>query len=569
MKKYLIVGLGLCAGLSMAKAQSQYEVVVKSAFSPVIQDAQKKMDLPARIVDTTVNRQPVEYSLNVRPLRTDFTPEAITPPRVGKDQIERLYQHSLKAGVGYLQPLLDYSFSTLRSTKQAFGLRVFSHASFDQVKDCAPSNYMENAFSMHAQQYRSNFILSEEAGYSFDRFHCYGYAADSLKKALDWEQKADDIARHYHRAYAAMQAYTPTMGKSTKLNRSYSGRYDFLYDNFHSYEHALTAGMTFDKRVMLSSVDMFRLGGTLSMEYAHNYWDTTKAKFDTWVFHIQPKASFSDEHWALNVGVNFGIGLENSEPSVGIFPSVTALFDIVPGILSFYGGAEGDICSDSYQGVSRENPFLAPVLNLGLDQVYRFYAGTKTNLSRDLSFGAKFGLDRHSAMAYFMPDTAPAALIDTTALRLYNTFGIAHAAATSTCAHIDASYRFRECWKLSLDFDYFSYNTEDTVTLFYKPHYQLGFSSDYTFKQKISLGLSLCWKGDMKAPLFAADGSVDSYELPDWVDLSLSAEYIWSKRLRFFLDLNNILGRRNLMYAGYYTERFNCLLGAKYIFGGE
>lgn len=569
MKKYLMVGLGLCAGLSLAKAQSQYEVVVKSAFSPVIQDAQKKMDMPARIVDTVGSRQKVDYSLDVRPLRTDFTPEAIAPPRVGKDPVERLYQHSLKAGAGYLQPLLDYHFNTLRSTRQSFGLRVFSHASFDQVKDCAPSDYMENAFALHAQQFRSNFVLAEQAGYSFDRFHCYGYAADSLKKATDWSQQADDIARHYHRAYAAMQAYTPSLGKSTRLNRSYSGRYDFLYDNFHSYEHNFTAGVTLDKRVMLSSLDMFRLGGTFRMEYAHDYWDTTKAKFDTWVFHAQPKATLADEHWSLNLGVNVGFGIENGETSVGIFPAVTALFDIVPGILSFYGGAEGDIYSDSYLGISKENPFLAPALALGLDQVYHFYVGTKTNLSRDLSFGAKVALDRHSALAYFLPDTTPIALIDTTALRLYNTFGIAHAAATVSNAHIDASYRFRESLKVSLDFDYFSYNTADTVTLYYKPHYQLGFSTDYTFRQKIGVGLSLCWKGDMKAPRFAADGSMESYELPDWVDLSLNMEYIWSKRLRFFLDLNNILGRSNLMYAGYYTERFNCLLGAKYIFGGE
>ena len=220
-----------CIAASTLYAQSQYEVVVRSAFSPVIQDAQQKMNFPAKINDTVQARQEVEYDLLIRPLQPVFKPETITAPKVGKDRIERLYRHYLKTGFGYLQPLLEYDFSTLRSKTQAYGIHLFSHSSFDQVKYSAPSSFSNNSLGWFGKQFGSHFIFNEQLNYDFDLYHCYGYPADSLEKLYQWHQQAKDIARYYQHANAAFTAYT-NYGKSLKLKQLYAGSYDFLYDNF-------------------------------------------------------------------------------------------------------------------------------------------------------------------------------------------------------------------------------------------------------------------------------------------------------------------------------------------------
>ena len=555
--------------LAFLYGQTQYDVLVKSAFSPVIQDAQKKITFPARIVDTATARPQLDYPISVRPLSTHFTPEPIKAPRVGKDAIPRLYQHYVKAGAGYLQPLLEYNFNTLRSTRHSLGLHLYTHTSWNPIKDCAPAGYSENSFDLFSQQYRSKFHFREDAGYSFDRYHCYGYQADSIEKLFGWSQDAQDIVRSYHRAHASVQAFTPSTKNSMKLNRRYMADYGFLMDNFHSMEHMAFAGARLDKRLMVSRLDMFRLAGDLSVNYIHNDWDTNKGKSDTWIFRAAPGVELEQGIWNVRAALAVSAALENSEATVDLFPDVHVQFNIVPEILSVFAAAEGGLYRDAFQLVSKENPFLAPMLDLGVDRQYKFHIGTRTNLSNSLIFGARVGTERHSAMAFYMPDTTPAAFADTIPIHLYNTFGISHAAASVNHVHLDVTYLYRESLRIGLNADYNTYLTDDTVTLYYKPQYVVSMSASYLWKNKILVGTDWVWKGGLFAPEFAADGSCSKVSLPEWFDWSLNAEYIWSRRFRIFAELNNIIGRRNQMYANYYTERFNCLFGVKYIFGGE
>ena len=331
----------------------------------------------------------------------------------------------------------------------------------------------------------------------------------------------------------------------------------------------MTAGIGLDKRRMVSQVDVFRWVGDLSMEYDHNFWDTTRGQFDTWIFRLAPKIRMEDGLWKLTAGVALSAGLENGEAKVAIFPDVYATLDIVPEILSVYAGADGGMKRDAFQSISNENPFLAPVLDLRTDHLYRLFLGTKTNLSNSLTFGARIGMELHSGMPFYLPDTSNVVKVDTMQYRLYNTFGVAHAKASQTNVHLDVCYHYQEALRLSAGLDYFSYSTDDTVVLFYKPQYAISFMADYLWKGKIRAGMSWVWKGGMVAPEPMPDGSWSKVSLPDWFDWSLNMEYIWSRRFRFFGECNNLLGRRNQRYANYFTERFNCLFGVKYIFGGE
>ncbi|MBO4403505.1 MAG: hypothetical protein J5792_07530 [Bacteroidales bacterium] len=556
-----------CMASSLLYAQSQYEVVVKSAFSPVIQDAQKKINFPAKITDTVQSRQTVDYDVRVRPLQPHFTPEPIVAPKVGKDQIDRLYHHYLKAGVGYLQPFLEYDFSTLRSKSRAFGLHLLSHSSFDQVRYSGPSSFTNNHLNFYGQQFAQNFIFEEQLGYGFDLYHCYGYPADSLEAAYNWTQTAQQIARYYHQASAGMKAYT-RYGKSLKLNQMYTGNYDFLYDNYHSFEHRARASALLDKRLMTSRIDYFKLGGQLNAEYLHDKWDTSGVLEDIWQFGINPHAQITEGLWQIRMGLQFSTALQNGDFHWGLFPDVRISYDIVPNVLSFYTGAVGEIRYLSYAELSRENPFLAPQLEQDFDHIYHFYVATKTNLSHALSFGARVSVTNYSAMPYFLPDTTPVKMNDTLSLALKNTFLINQARVLSTDIHIDLSYRYKEVLQCALNFDYNSYSTADTVTIYYKPHYIFSLDMNYSLKRKISVGTQFVLKADAYYPEFVA-GGVDKEPLATWFDWSVKMEYKWSRRLRFFADLNNLIGRSNQMYDFYYSERFNCLFGVKYIFGGE
>ncbi len=564
-KKIAICVCVLTAGT--AWGQSQYEVIVNSAFSPVIRDAQKKMNFPAKIVDTVQFRPDMDYQLQIRPYQTTYQPEIITAPKVGKDQIERLYQHYLKVGLGYFQPLLEYDFGTLRSKKSAYGVHLRSHSSFDNVKTCGPSNFSNNELGLYGQQFKNHFVFSEQLHYRFDDYHCYGYLADSLEKTYGWTLDAKDIARYYHRAGASVKAYTNN-DYSMRLHQLYFADYDFLYDNFGSFEHRSRFGTRLEKRFMSPRLDDFRVGGLLYGEYLHNDWDTTDSRKDVWLLHLNPYTYMQKSYWNLHLGFDVSLGVVNGESTVKLFPDVTAAFDVVPNILSFYTGVIGGMEQIDYTGLSEENPFLAPKQNLGLNNKYHFYAGTKTNLSRDLSFSAKVAVISYSGLPYFIPDTASVFINDTTSFMLQNTYLLRQTKALSTAVHLDLSYRFRDALDCRLNFDYNTYSTADSVTVYYKPHYIFSLDAVYSLKQKMVFGMNLALKGETYYPEFSPEG-MSNATLANWFDWSLYGEYNWSRRLHFFAEFNNLLGRLNPMYTYYYTERFNCLFGLKYIFGGE
>ena len=90
-------------------AQSQYDVVVNSNFSPSISDAQEKINAKAEIKDTAKNTHTVNYNVETPVYNYSLPPQPINAPKVGKDMIARLYRNYLKVGFGnYLTPYLDF-----------------------------------------------------------------------------------------------------------------------------------------------------------------------------------------------------------------------------------------------------------------------------------------------------------------------------------------------------------------------------------------------------------------------------------------------------------------------------
>ncbi len=87
-------------------------------------------------------------------------------------------------------------------------------------------------------------------------------------------------------------------------------------ETFPSFEPNALAGLTLALRLMVSRMDMFRLAGDFSVQYAHNYWDTTGSHSDTWIFRVAPKVRMEEELWRLTLGVAAGVALEHGEATV-------------------------------------------------------------------------------------------------------------------------------------------------------------------------------------------------------------------------------------------------------------
>lgn len=577
MKTYKIIILisGLLFNAAVMYGQSQYEVIVSSSFNPSIKDAQTKINLPAKIMDTTTIHQKVTYEIEDMILTHEFVPQPINSPKVGKDQITRLYRNYLKVGFGYLEPYLEFNHSSLRSKKSAYGVNIKHHSYFGKIKNYGPASFSSSGLDAYGQLFLKGFILQGGVGYNHDLVHCYGYNTDSLKKLYDnisdvHLPKKQSTIRQYHTVHAGVNAISNYGKRSLKLTQIYSLDYDFLYDNFKSYEHQLDFKTSLMKPIEIQRLDFAKVGGDIGVDYFHNNWANQAIKQDHWMFNVNPKIEMIYRNYSFRVGLNIAVGLHDSS-TFGIYPDIEALFNVVPNILTFYVGLGGGMDHYSYLESMRMNPYLSDYLNLGfINEQLRIYAGTKTNLSRSITFGARASMSLINNMPFFFNDTAARVVLKDTSVNIFNTFVIVNSQSIHTNAHADLTYRYREQLEIVLNFDYNLYTTDTNMKkAWYKPIFTISLDASYNLKDKFIFSFDFYIHTGAYRPSVTPSGTIRAIPLKSMFDFNLGCEYRWNKRLSFFLDVNNFAAQQNYYYYEYPSERINFLLGAKYIFGGE
>jgi hypothetical protein len=132
-------------------------------------------------------------------------------------------------------------------------------------------------------------------------------------------------------------------------------------------------------------------------------------------------------------------------------------------------------------------------------------------------------------------------------------------------------YQYKNQLILVLNLDYNQYfipNTTDLLEAWYKPKFVAEFDIQYRLLEKFLFGVDFYIHTGSKYPKFI-DRNIAPTAMKPIFDFNFSFEYLWSKRLSFFANVNNFAYQRNYFYHDYPTHRLNVLIGAKYNFGGE
>jgi hypothetical protein len=557
-------------------AQSEYDVIVNSTFSPVISDAQQKINEKANIIDTVKVSKPVEYAVNSPVFLTRFVPEPIKAPKLGKDQISRLYRNFVKLGFGnYWTPYFDFEINSLRSTKWAYGGRIFHHSSWGKIKTYPTASQSNTKIEAYLQRFFKNYTLTTIAGYNHLLAHCYGFHLDSIfPQSMDYKLNAKDIRRQYHHINMNMNYSNNDINKN-RLNQRYAINYDFLTDNTpKTYEHQLGMTATLNHDIQLKKAFSLNAGGEIGFNYFHNHWNNTQLS-DNAMANVNPHITFKYEEYFIKVGFNALLHFRQAEKAkFHIYPDIEARLHIVPQIFTFYAGLNGGMKRNSYLSYIQENPYLSNIINLGFtDEKTKIFAGIQLGISRSLSIGARASFGFFAGKPFFINDTLQKFFLQAqdTAMELYlnNTFNIVEDKANQLNLHFDMRYQYKNQLWLSLNLDYNYYKLSvDLLEAWYKPTFIAEFDIEYLLLEKFLFGVDFYIHTGAKYPEFI-NGGIAPKTMKAVFDFNFSFEYIWSKRLSFFLNVNNFAYQRNYFYQDYPSQRINCLVGVKYNFGGE
>ena len=580
------IGTGMLLMLTAGVfGQSGYDVIVNTAFSPTLSDAQQKINEKANITDTVNVTKPVDYNIVSPIFVTRFTPEPIKAPKVGKDQITRLYRNFVKLGVGNWGPYLDFEANSLRSTEWAYGGRLFHYSTWDKIKTYAPASYSDTKVEGYVQKFFKNYTLNAGAGYGHLLAHCYGFQPDTVFKDLDYKLKAKDIRRQYHHINTNVNFSNNNLNDNT-LNQKYAVNYDFLTDNIKQKEHQLgiLAALNHDV-IRTKKAFSLNIGGELGFNYFQNdvYWQSE------WIMaNINPHVIFKYEEYFVKLGFDalyisniqkIALLLYQPEHHINpfhIYPDIELRLTLVPKIFSFYAGLNGGMKRNSYLSLMQENPYLSNYIPFSFtDEKANVFAGIQLGISRSLSIGARGSFGFYDGKPFFINDTLQRFLVtfndrrDAYPVRLNNTFTIVEDRVNHLNLHFDMKYQYQKSLKLALNVDYNYYKLSvDLLAPWYKPVFVAQFDISYLLLEKFLFGLDFYVHTGAKYPKFI-DGGIAPTAMKPVLDFNFNFEYIWSKRLSFFANVNNFAYQRNYFYHDYPTKRLNALVGVKYNFGGE
>jgi len=536
-----------------------------------IQKAYKISDLP-RVVELNVPEDDFEYVLIPKRPVKEIELETIPPAKVKvRKPLDKLYHGFVKAGVGtFATPYLDAYYTSTRDRDLAYGARVQHFSANDGInREVAFSGFSRNRAELWGKKIFKKQSLQLKAGFTRDVWHYYGFDPEFYDFDIDkkdyrqrfnridvqstWRSYYRDSSRVNHVTefdfYAMGDIYeSDELGFMVESNlESFRGNQYYTLEtglDFVSYEARELMPFNFIE----DTTGITRPGQT-----------TTNA-----IFKAVPRILIT--HKGLRAMVGIGIyGRFADQADFHAFPDAEVSYSLFNDIFIPYAGITGKVIRNSYRNFSDLNPYV--LSNFAMDnsiERYKFFAGIRGTVSDNVSFNAGIEYSKVDNRPLFVNDTLFSA---------ENRFEIVYDEVKTFTIQGELTYQMEDKWDANLFARIYSYQTSNEKEAWHLPSFEIGLNANYNLFNKFYLGAELTWIGNRSVksllPIESVEPESEGFsivELDPYADLSLSAEYRYTKRLSVFIEANNLTATKYDIYYRFPAQRVFVIGGLKYAF---
>jgi hypothetical protein len=349
---------------------------------------------------------------------------------------------------------------------------------------------------------------------------------------------------------------------SSKFYYDFDAYYNFFSNAKNYYQHS--AGI---KGIMAKSYKGFYVGSGISLDY-YKSADSISADPD-FIFSISPFIKKKTDQWAFKLGFQALLDRVNN---VHIYPDVTFDIHVVPSYVTFFSGLSGKLERNLPSKLINENPY---IVSDKYNYLYRLpdtdhslivSAGLKGNTGIGGNYLVSASYSIINTMLFYSNLVTPA-LIDPEVNGNYftplsydgNLFNL----------HGELSEAINDKLTISGQANYYKYSIGNE-TPWNKPAWDGNVNVKYNLRDKIIAGIGLNGIGKRTSVINGDYLSVQAgfpksvVGLSSNFNLSLSAEYRYSKILSFWAKIDNIAYNRYYEWAYYPTHRFLAMVGFTY-----
>ncbi len=536
------------------------EVSVEASYKPYVPKA-SKIKIQPKVEKDKMEKPDFQYVLEPITLESKVELKPIVAARVKSRTTRKDFPGNyVKAGFGnYASPLIEFSAANKQSKEYAYGLFLKHESSWGDYKDYAFPGYNNNLATVYFNRFFDSHTLEVKPFYQRNDYHFYGIKLEDTLISKDFTPSNTVSKMGLDLRFYSHKKDDDILKKDIQLHYDYLNAYSEFAPEVK--EHLITFNTDLYKSVFwINKTEEQNIGGSLGFDFISR--DTS---FHGLV-HLNPRYEFSRGIYDIEVGVNSVLSIGDSTRA-DFFPFAKVEFNVLPGFLKLYVKLDGNVDHNTYHSMIKENPFIFSNAPGGFTKTrYAKEGGIKGNISKTLDFNLSFMNANIQDMLFL---GQPMLLTDKQGTHPFVYYAPLYDTVNFSRIALDLNYQHENKIQALFHFQYDNYDTRNLLFAYMKPEITSFLMVNYQLNHKLRLNTKLQYIGKRKyygIPEILELPPFPVLELDPTIDINLGAEYQIMDNFSAFLDLNNILNRRNYVQAYYPTKRFNFMAGIKFRF---
>ena len=570
MKRHILI-LVLALLAMQAFAQHDEQVTVEGRYRPKVNKVNKLQLTPETPLpsydfpNTEVN--PVEAK---QKFAIDLEKIAPTGYSAKNDKLVTPTQNFLMAGIGTrLSPIFLYKHNSMLTKTFGLGVGIKHNSSWVNMKDYAPSSYMNNSFDINLSTSKfDGFQLDGGLYFKNDMYHFYGLNLETFPVDLTEDQINEACPRQTYNIFGAHFGLASTTTRIGELSHAANLDYYYLFGREHAVEIGYSLGYNdnfWGKKEYPQKIG-FDFG--VQYDYCIGQGDNLFV-VDRILFKVTPFFEMSDEFYRLHLGVRLDgtTKYKDEDKFLAVRPDVSGSLYVLNKKLEFYAGLNGGRELLRFSDVIQDNPFFSPMSNPSLctkNVKLGFDGGVRTNIAEivDLHLGVRYRHTDNDPLYEQRQVTLLLPITDGVEIPIWNSYELAcdETQVVSVLADIRVKLRNR----LAADLGFAYNNNKPTVEEYawYRPTTEGRLKVTYDLDDKLAFNTTLLFQGGRYAKLYGTEGYY-AEKLKNVFDLSLGADYKMNDQISAFVLLDNVACQKYQLYYNYPVTGIQFFAGVK------
>lgn len=572
MKRHILIAI-LALMAIPTFAQHDEQVTVEGKYRPKVNKVNKLVLQPETPQPSyTFPSSEVNPKEAKQKFALDLEKIAPTAFAAKDDKLVTPTQNFLMAGLGSrLSPLFFYKHNSLLTKTLGLGVGIKHNSSWLNIKDYAPSSYMNNAFDISLSTSKFDGLqLDGGVYYNNDMYHFYGI--NLLETPLTEEELAIYAPKITYNKVGAHVGLASTTTRVGELSHDAHLDYFYMLDREHAIDFGYLLG--YAGNFWGDKSHPQKLGLDLGFQYDYCYGQGDNLfVVDRILFKVNPFFEMSDEFYRLHLGVRMDGATRDSDEAnfLAVRPDLSGSLFVLDKKLEFYAGLNGGRKLLRFSDVVDDNPFVSFYLNPSLcvqNVKLGFDGGVRTNILEivDLHLGVRYRhTDKDPLFVYHIPE---ADLLPPGADPILNSFDLVYDETQLVTVMGDVRVKMRNSLTVDLGFAY--NNCKPTVEEYawYRPTTEGKLKLTYDLNDKLAFNTTFLYQGGRYAKVW--DGVVDwqnfnftAEKLKDVFDLSIGADYKVNDQITAFALLDNVAHQKYHLYYNYPVTGIQFFAGVK------